>query len=53
MWIGGNSMVGSDNLQGSIDELEFAKKVLTPEEIQAIYTAGHYGKCKPEPAPDL
>lgn len=37
---------GSNPFEGSIDELEIFKRVLTPAEILAIYNADSAGKCK-------
>ncbi|GIU81022.1 MAG: hypothetical protein KatS3mg006_0086 [Pyrinomonadaceae bacterium] len=34
---------------GVIDEVEIFNRALTQAEIQAIYNAGSYGKCKPQP----
>jgi len=49
-----NSAYGGDPLKsltfpGKIDEVEVFNRVLSQAEIQAIYNAGHAGKCKPGP----
>lgn len=33
-------------LKGEIDELQIFNRELTPQEVQAIYAAGSFGKCK-------
>jgi YVTN family beta-propeller protein len=38
---------GNDRLNGKADEVEFFSRALTSEEIDAIYTAGSAGQCKP------
>jgi len=35
-----------ETLRGSLDEVTLYGRALGPEEIQAIYAAGKYGKCK-------
>ncbi|MGA3284586.1 MAG: LamG-like jellyroll fold domain-containing protein [Verrucomicrobiota bacterium] len=45
LWIG-LSRDGSGPYSGCMDELEFTKRVLTPQEIQRIFNAGSHGKCK-------
>ncbi len=47
----------TDFFIGVIDELELFNRVLSPDEVQAIFNAGSGGKCKPDiwiadPAPD-
>ncbi len=39
----------SSNFQGNIDEVEIFKRVLTAEEVKALWFADKHGKCKPEP----
>ena len=43
--IGGHSFSPS-SFNGVLDELEFFDRVLTPVEIQALFQAGRFGKCK-------
>ncbi len=38
---------GGANFRGCIDELEYFKRALSQAELQAIYSAGSNGKCKP------
>ena len=38
------------NFSGLIDEVEIFDRALSQAEIQSIYDAGGYGKCRPEPA---
>ncbi|MCL5028104.1 MAG: SpaA isopeptide-forming pilin-related protein [Bacteroidetes bacterium] len=49
--IGSNSFTdiftGIGTFKGILDEIELFKRVLTPQEVQAIYNAGSAGKCKP------
>ncbi|MCL5030085.1 MAG: SpaA isopeptide-forming pilin-related protein [Bacteroidetes bacterium] len=49
--IGHQTLVGSfsgiGTFKGILDEIELFKRVLTPQEVQAIYNAGSAGKCKP------
>ena len=46
--LGGNAR---DFTDGLIDEVELFNRALTAEEIQAIFTAGIAGKCRPDPPP--
>lgn len=41
------------SLNGYLDEVEILSRALSPIEIQSLYNAGSYGKCKttPEPTP--
>ena len=39
------------SFSGLIDEVSIANRVLSPEEIQAVYDAGSAGKCKRGPRP--
>jgi hypothetical protein len=36
----------TESLQGRLDEVTFYNRALNPDEIQAIFAAGQYGKCK-------
>lgn len=49
--IGRNSSAGSNDpigtFKGILDEIELFNRVLTPQEVKAIYNAGSAGKCKP------
>ncbi|MEG8947247.1 SdrD B-like domain-containing protein [Rosettibacter firmus] len=49
--IGRNSSAGSNDpigtFKGILDEIELFNRVLTSQEVQAIYNAGSAGKCKP------
>jgi hypothetical protein len=52
-----NQIVGS-NFQGNIDEVEIFNRVLTAEEVYALWFAKEYGKCRPDiwiadPSPDF
>ena len=52
-----NTIVGS-NFQGNIDEVEIFNRVLTDEEVYALWFAKEYGKCRPDiwiadPSPDF
>jgi hypothetical protein len=44
--IGGNLFDPDYHFIGIIDEVEIFKRVLTQQEIQSIWAAGSYGKCK-------
>jgi len=44
--IGGNLFDPDYHFKGIIDEVEIFKRVLTQQEIQSIWAAGSYGKCK-------
>jgi Concanavalin A-like lectin/glucanases superfamily len=47
--IGASTVAGQyphDSFQGLIDEMEFFKRALTDNEVQAIFNAGSAGKCK-------
>jgi len=51
-----HSFSESNFFRGVIDEVELFNRVLTASEVEAIYNAGEYGKCKlniPPPAFDL
>ena len=47
--IGGTS--DGRNFNGLVDEVEVFNRALTVTEIQGIYQAGSFGKCKPTPTP--
>ena len=55
LWIGRrdpNTQFGGPNFfTGVLDELEFFKRALSEEELDAIYSAGSGGKCKCVPPP--
>jgi hypothetical protein len=38
-------------LRGSLDEVELFPRVLTPAEVQSIYQANRFGKCRTTPTP--
>ena len=42
-----NTIVGS-NFQGNIDEVEIFNRVLTAQEVYALWFAKEYGKCRPD-----
>lgn len=44
--IGSRSSTEAGLLQGSIDEIELFNRILTDEEVLALYNAGSGGKCK-------
>lgn len=44
--IGKDLYSDSYNFKGILDEIELFKRVLRPEEVQALYAAGSAGKCK-------
>lgn len=50
--IGSRSSSQAALLRGSIDELELFNRVLTEEEVLALYNAGSGGKCKIPPPMD-
>jgi hypothetical protein len=54
LWIGRHHPNASSNVnlwfQGSLDEIEFFRRALTPNEVINLYNAGSGGKCKPETA---
>jgi hypothetical protein len=45
LWIGGTRLAGN-KLELAIDELELFNRVVTPAEIQQIFSAGAAGKCR-------
>jgi hypothetical protein len=45
--IGSLSFTVGDLFKGSLDEIELFNRVLTPQEVNSIYSAGSAGKCKP------
>jgi hypothetical protein len=55
LWIGRHHPNAYANLtsyfRGSLDEIEFFRRALTPTEVLSIYNAGAGGKCKPTPVP--
>jgi len=40
------SLGGAVPLKGALDELEYFKRALTKQQLDAIYNAGPYGKCR-------
>jgi hypothetical protein len=55
LWIGRHHPNAYANLtsyfRGSLDEIEFFRRALTPTQVLSIYNAGAGGKCKPTPVP--
>ncbi len=49
--IGVRAFADTAFLDGTLDELELFKRVLSLAEVQALYAAGPAGKCKCTPAP--
>jgi len=45
--VGASVVGGNQPWNGGIDEVEMFKRALTASEIQGIYSAGSFGKCKP------
>jgi hypothetical protein len=46
LFIGGGALFGGRTLVGLVDEAEIFNRALTLAEVQALYNAGSFGKCK-------